>query len=275
MKKELSPLLSKLYNRLESLYGSRLNRMILFGSQARADAQPGSDIDVMIVLEGSVNPYKEIDRTSEIVAGLSLEYDEVISGVFVSTEQFKDQKTPLLLNVHREGIVWPVEKKVQESHNFYNATTTQTNGSYIQQKNYPPQREENMTPAQSALLQKASESLQAAKLLASQNFFDFAASRAYYTMFYVASAFLLGESLSFSKHSTVIAKFGQHFAKTGRVPAEFHRYLINAQNSRIIGDYHLGSNLDKTETQKQIAHAEQFLELAERLIGSISSPESE
>lgn len=275
MKKELSPLLSKLYNKFELLYGSRLNRMILFGSQARADAQPGSDIDVMVVLDGPVNPYKEIDRTSEIVANLSLEYDEVISSVFVSTVQFKQEKTSLFLNVHKEGIAWPSETKIQESHTFYNATATQTNGSYYQQKNNISQKGKIVTPEQSALLQKASESLQAAKLLASQNFFDFAASRAYYTMFYIASAFLLGKSLSFSKHSTVIAKFGQHFAKTGRVPVEFHRYLIDAQNSRTIGDYHLGSNLDETETQKQIVRAEQFLELAERLIGPISSSESE
>jgi uncharacterized protein (UPF0332 family) len=33
-------------------------------------------------------------------------------------------------------------------------------------------------------------------------------------MFYVAQAFLAGEGLSFSKHSAVIAAFGQHFAKT-------------------------------------------------------------
>jgi uncharacterized protein (UPF0332 family) len=55
---------------------------------------------------------------------------------------------------------------------------------------------------------------------------DFAASRVYYAMFYIAQAFLEGEGLAFSKHSAVIAAFGQHFARTGKVPVEFHRFLL-------------------------------------------------
>lgn len=58
-----------------------------------------------------------------------------------------------------------------------------------------------MTPEQAALLRKAQDSVRAAKLLASQGFYDFAASRAYYAMFYVAEAILLSQGLSFSKHS--------------------------------------------------------------------------
>lgn len=71
-----------------------------------------------------------------------------------------------------------------------------------------------MTPEQAALGRKAQASLQAARLLASQGFHDFAAARAYYSMFYLAEAFLLGESLAFSRHSGVIAAFGQHFARS-------------------------------------------------------------
>jgi uncharacterized protein (UPF0332 family) len=57
-----------------------------------------------------------------------------------------------------------------------------------------------MTPDQAALLRKAHSSLHAAKLLAAEKLFDFSVSRAYYTMFYVAEALLLGRDLSFSKH---------------------------------------------------------------------------
>jgi uncharacterized protein (UPF0332 family) len=48
--------------------------------------------------------------------------------------------------------------------------------------------------------------LQAARLLAEGGFFDFAISRAYYSMFYIAEAFLLGERLAYSKHSAVIGR---------------------------------------------------------------------
>ena len=61
-----------------------------------------------------------------------------------------------------------------------------------------------MTPEQEALVRKGQDSLRGAQVLASQKLFDFAVSRAYYTMFYVAEAFLPGEGLTFSKHSGVI-----------------------------------------------------------------------
>ena len=58
---------------------------------------------------------------------------------------------------------------------------------------------------------------------------DYATSRAYYAMFYVTEVFLEGDGLACSKHAAVIAAFGREFAKTNRVPSEFHRFLIEAQ----------------------------------------------
>ena len=124
-----------------------------------------------------------------------------------------------------------------------------------------------MKPEQIALLRKAAESLRAAKLLATNELFDFAASRAYYTMFYVAEAFLLNEGLTFSSPAAVISAFGRDFARTGRVPVEFHRYLIDAQDLRNQGDYDIDSAITEAEANQLIAQAEQFLELAERLLG--------
>ena len=64
-----------------------------------------------------------------------------------------------------------------------------------------------MTSDQAALLRKAHTSLRAARLLAKDQLYDFAVSRAYYTMFYMAEALLLGQGLSYSKHSAVLAAF--------------------------------------------------------------------
>ncbi len=126
-----------------------------------------------------------------------------------------------------------------------------------------------MKPEQIALLRKAAERLRAAELLATNELFDFAASRAYYTMFYVAEAFLLNEGLTFSSHAAVISAFGRDFARTGRVPVEFHRYLIDAQDLRNQGDYDIDSAITEAEANQLIAQAEQFLELAERLLGDL------
>jgi len=122
-----------------------------------------------------------------------------------------------------------------------------------------------MTVDQSLLIHKAQESVRAARLLADQGLYDFSVSRAYYAMFYVAEAFLLGEGLTFSKHSAVIAAFGKHLIKSKRVPAKFHRYLIDAEDSRKIGDYDIRLGLSKDEALMQIGRAEEFLRLAEQL----------
>ncbi len=85
-----------------------------------------------------------------------------------------------------------------------------------------------MMPEQGTLLEDACDNIRAARLLADQGLYGIAVSRAYYAMFYVAQAFLLGDGMAFSKHSGVIAAFGQYFANVGRLPKSFHRILIDA-----------------------------------------------
>lgn len=78
-----------------------------------------------------------------------------------------------------------------------------------------------MTAEQAALLRKAETSLQAAQLLAAEGFYEIAVSRAYYTMFYVAQALLLGEGLAFSEHLSSDCRlrttFQSHRARAGGV----------------------------------------------------------
>ncbi|MDB9494423.1 HEPN domain-containing protein [Spirulina major CS-329] len=119
-----------------------------------------------------------------------------------------------------------------------------------------------MNENQQQLIAKATQSLNAAKYLYQGEYYDFAVARAYYTMFYVASAYLEGEGLSFSKHSAVISAFGREFAKTGRIPKEFHRHLKEAQDLRLLGDYGEINILDKEEAATQIERATAFLNLA-------------
>lgn len=78
--------------------------MVLYGSQARGDARSDSDIDVLVVLKGPVNPGEEIKRTSLIRAELSLKNDEVLSCLFMDEHRFTHYNGPLLRNIRKEGI---------------------------------------------------------------------------------------------------------------------------------------------------------------------------
>ena len=100
----LSMLLTALRSQCAALYGARFVQLVLYGSQARGDAVPGSDIDVLVVLQGPVSPGEEIARTGGIVADLSLGYGVVIACLFMGQEQFMHGQGPLLRHVRREGI---------------------------------------------------------------------------------------------------------------------------------------------------------------------------
>jgi uncharacterized protein (UPF0332 family) len=80
-----------------------------------------------------------------------------------------------------------------------------------------------MTSEIEALMTKAEDSLGAARSLLKDNYYDFAASRAYYAMFYVAEALLAHLGQSYSKHSAVISAFGREYIKTGKLDTKFHR----------------------------------------------------
>ncbi len=123
-----------------------------------------------------------------------------------------------------------------------------------------------MNIEQEGFFNKAKESLRAAKMLLKDELFEVSVSRAYYTMFHIAQTFLLEEDLTFSKHSAVISAFGNKYTKTGKVPAKFHRYLLDAFDMRGMGDYKLNSGIDYNAASEQIERAEEFLKFAEKNI---------
>jgi len=101
----VATILAELRARFVEVYGDRMVHLVLFGSQARGDAVEGSDIDVLVVLRGEVEPWTEISRTSDIAVEISLRHNVVVSRVFVSLDRYLEERTPLLMNVRREGVL--------------------------------------------------------------------------------------------------------------------------------------------------------------------------
>ena len=130
-----------------------------------------------------------------------------------------------------------------------------------------------MTDEQRDLLAQAHDSIGAARVLLETGYPGFSVSRSYYAMFYLAEALLLTQNLSFSKHSAVISAFGRHFAKTGVVPGEYHRFLAEAQSLRHSGDYGQRKSVTSEQAQEQIGRAQQFLRLAGDLLGPLPPPD--
>ena len=86
-------------------------------------------------------------------------------------------------------------------------------------------------------LEKASESIEAARLLLDEGFADSAADRSYYAMFYAVEALLADRDLDFSSHGAVHGAFGRLFAKTGELDPKYHGWLIRAFEARQSATY--------------------------------------
>lgn len=101
----LNLILAKLRDYFQIVYGRQLVHLILFGSQARQEADSDSDIDILVVLNRSIDAWTENERTATFISELCLEYGIVISVIFTSSVQYQAQKTALFRNIDREGIL--------------------------------------------------------------------------------------------------------------------------------------------------------------------------
>ena len=116
------------------------------------------------------------------------------------------------------------------------------------------------------LVHKSRESLTAAELLEREGYHDFAVSRGYYAMFYMTEAVLLCLGMSFSKHAAVVAAFGQHLVQPGHVPQHLHRYLLDALDLRMVGDYDAPGTVGKKRTLQLLSWAKEFIRETARFL---------
>jgi predicted nucleotidyltransferase len=67
------PVFARLRAALEMAYGSRIERVVLFGSRARGEARPDSDYDIAVFLKEAGSFWKESGRLADI--GTDILYD--------------------------------------------------------------------------------------------------------------------------------------------------------------------------------------------------------
>ena len=87
-----------------------------------------------------------------------------------------------------------------------------------------------------------------------------ACNRAYYAVFYAASALLYSKEMSYGKHSAVLAAFRQHFIKTGEFDKKWSATYEFAMSSRHIGDYELHRHIEEDRAVRIVSDAEAFVE---------------
>lgn len=80
---------------------------ILFGSYARGDAEPGSDIDVLLLVDAPRQTIAERNwQIGDLAAELLMEHGVVVSPIVENRQFFENNASlfPLFRNIKREGV---------------------------------------------------------------------------------------------------------------------------------------------------------------------------
>ncbi len=89
---------------LEVLYGPRLRGVYLYGSGARDELTPDSDIDIAVVLDEIPDRWAEHRRTSRLGADLSLEFNTVVLFFFTAEADLRVERFAIHRVIKDEGI---------------------------------------------------------------------------------------------------------------------------------------------------------------------------
>ncbi|WP_457652486.1 nucleotidyltransferase domain-containing protein [Rhodocaloribacter sp.] len=104
MKPTLRAALDEARQALVALYGDRLVHVILYGSQARGDAREASDVDVLVVIRGPLEPVRELKRLAPLRLRLLSRYGEDLSIQPFEEAVYEDPDHPLMQAVRAEGV---------------------------------------------------------------------------------------------------------------------------------------------------------------------------
>jgi len=99
----LAEVIAELRQGLEELYGKRFRDLLLYGSYARGSQGEGSDVDLLVLLDGPVDTGREILRLESIAWPLSLDHGVVLSVMPVSYESYQKGETSFLRIVRKDA----------------------------------------------------------------------------------------------------------------------------------------------------------------------------
>ena len=107
-RKELDMILEKLTDVYQKVYGSAIDKILLYGSYAREDYKEDSDIDVVAIVHGTREELQsQLKQIWDYSAELELEHETILSPTVIPFDEFERYKDdlPYYRNISREGVV--------------------------------------------------------------------------------------------------------------------------------------------------------------------------
>lgn len=104
---KITQILPMYIEKIKTIYGNHLQKIILYGSYARGDATDSSDIDIMILVDLEDQEMKEyFDQLSDITFDINLDYDVMIMPIVKNIKHFDywSEAYPFYKNINKEGV---------------------------------------------------------------------------------------------------------------------------------------------------------------------------
>jgi predicted nucleotidyltransferase len=98
------PLVKRSAQIIREVYGPRLAGIVLYGSVARGDDGPESDIDILVLIEGEYDLWQEIGRLVDALYELELGSGRLIMALPARAEGYRAGATMLYRNAATEGV---------------------------------------------------------------------------------------------------------------------------------------------------------------------------
>ena len=101
----LDTVLSQFLERVAATYGSRIERVVLFGSRARGDAKQDSDYDFAVFLHDIKSRWEEFGRLADIEIEILENTGAIVDALPYPAGSWRDEASPLMGEIRREGRV--------------------------------------------------------------------------------------------------------------------------------------------------------------------------
>ena len=104
----LKKILQEIAELLRNVYGERLRAVILYGSVARGTQTKDSDVDIMVLIEGTDEELRRYEeKLGDVSTDLALKYLRVFSIIDVKYQEYMEWRTisPFYKHVDKEGVV--------------------------------------------------------------------------------------------------------------------------------------------------------------------------
>ena len=247
----LEPLLKELRRRLDAALGERLREAFLFGSHARGDATPASDVDVLVVTRG--RPDRALrDALSEVREHFFFERGAHVSLIPFSGQRFAEQSRPLFRNVRREAAPLSLRGTAALRRRLQRAAPD------------PTYTDSGMKEVTEQLLERARTRLSTAwHTLRELSDVNAAISDAYYAAYYAATAALNEAGREAKSHRGTHDLFFETYVRDGPLGRDTSGVLAELYEERIDADYEAFPAFTAEDAEDLVSRAEAFIEAVE------------